>query len=703
MDDKIYNFHQLNCAKGFKVVHLNIRSLPKKINQLRLILEGSTIDIITLSETWLHNKIDTQLINIQGYTTYRLDRETRTPKNIKRGGGLIVYTKDYLEASYIKSESISTPDLEVQWLKIKRNRCKDIVLANVYRPPPGNVGRATKLLGHTLESIVKPTNEILIMGDFNVDYQNQKSQNYKKLNFFEKANSLEQKISTTTRNTRSSKTLLDIALTNIKYIKSAGALDSFLSDHQPIYILKKKTKDTGKNEQLFEGRSYRQYNKQSFMENVSDRDWAPFHKATDPTDAWDEMLKIITEEADKMCPVREYNIKNSKPPWLANELIEQMKDRDYFYSKAKRTSNDDDWNIAKFHRNQVNFNIRKAKADFIKDQLKNNEGNSARFWRTIKQIMPNKKGTKTKATVSICTDEGNKIQEDRVADHLNTFFAQIGNTNGTNMNLSNPTQSPSDKTQFIVNDPISENQLHKNLTENLMENTLNLSLFTRMEVETLLRKINISKSSGINLISSRLLKDSLQALSDKLTFLFNLSIRTNIFPCQWKKALVIPIPKIGDLSKKESYRPISLLPLPGKILEKLVHTQLTFFLEENALLTDSQFGFRKQRSTTHAISQLLNQIYTNINRSVITAAIYVDFSKAFNCVQHSILLEKLGKLNLHHSVLAWISSYLTDREQRTLANNVYSSFKPVPQGVPQGSVLGPLLYVIYSNDIAEKI
>ena len=309
----------------------------------------------------MNGKIDSQLIHIQGYNIYRLDRQTKNSGATKRGGGLLIYAKSLLDVYVQEAESISSPDLEVQWIKIKRNKAKDIVMANLYRPPLGNVGKALKVLGQSLESVVNGKDEVLIIGDFNVDYQNQSSLNYKKLKFFEKANSLEQKIGTTTRNTKTSKTLLDIALTNIKYIRAAGPLDSFLSDHQPIFILKKKTRDTRKLEQVFEGRSYRKYDKQQFIDNLAAREWVPFYEAIDPTSAWDEMHKIIEEEADKMCPVRKYKIKNSKPPWLVNELIEQMKDRDYFYAKAKKRNNDDDWNIAKFHRNQVILTLGKQR------------------------------------------------------------------------------------------------------------------------------------------------------------------------------------------------------------------------------------------------------------------------------------------------------------------------------------------------------
>ena len=138
-------------------------------------------------------------------------------------------------------------------------------------------------------------------------------------------------------------------------------------------------------------------------------------------------------------------------------------------------------------------------------------------------------------------------------------------------------------------------------------------------------------------------------------------------------------------------------------MEKLIHKQLSYHLEDHEYLSENQFGFRKQRSTTHAISQLLNQIYTNINRSTITAVVYIDFSKAFNCVQHSTLLEKLTEYHVGPDGIAFLKSYLEGRVQRTLVNNTYSDWLPVHQGVPQGSVLGPLLYIMYSNDIAQKI
>ena len=215
-----------------------------------------------------------------------------------------------------------------------------------------------------------------------------------------------------------------------------------------------------------------------------------------------------------MCPVRKFKIRNNKPCWLTNELIEQMKDRDYFSLKAKKTNSEDDWNIAKFHRNQVNFNIRKAKADFIKEQLRNDEGNNAKFWRTIKQIMPNKKGTNNGSKI-LLHDKGEAITDCyNIANHMNKFFANLGT-------VDNPMPRNSDSDP---NSPMS-----KNLSPNEEESSFNFELVTTVEVEALIRKINVSKSSGITMLTSKILKDCFQILSDKLTYLFNFSNEQLVF------------------------------------------------------------------------------------------------------------------------------------------------------------------------------
>ena len=176
-----------------------------------------------------------------------------------------------------------------------------------------------------------------------------------------------------------------------------------------------------------------------------------------------------------------------------------------------------------------------------------------------------------------------------------------------------------------------------------------------------------------------------------------------MFPDHFKEATVIPIPKPGNLTKVNNYRPISLLPSPGKIIEKVVHNRLAGHLEKYEILNNHQYGFRKERSTTHAITELLNQLNLNLNKRTPTVALYIDFRKAFDCLQYPILITKLETLGLHKSIIDWIRDYLQNRIQRVRANSTLSEPGTMRQGVPQGSILGPLLYIIYANDIVNKI
>ena len=200
-----------------------------------------------------------------------------------------------------------------------------------------------------------------------------------------------------------------------------------------------------------------------------------------------------------------------------------------------------------------------------------------------------------------------------------------------------------------------------------------------------------------------ILKNSLLVLNEQFSHLINTSIQNQRVPTGWKKAKVIPIPKSGDLTDVTNFRPISLLPTPGKVLEGVVHNQIENHGETEELLTNFQYGFRKGRSTTQTITQVLNHIYTNFNCRTPTVALFIDFRKAFDCLQYPTLLAKLKRLKLAESTLNWIADYLKKRTQCTFANRQLSLSGDIKQGVPKGSILGPFLYILYANDISGII
>lgn len=212
-------------------------------------------------------------------------------------------------------------------------------------------------------------------------------------------------------------------------------------------------------------------------------------------------------------------------------------------------------------------------------------------------------------------------------------------------------------------------------------------------------KLKVNKACGLDKMSARLLKDAAEVIANPLTLLINKSLESGCFPATWKSAKVTALFKSGDRSLKDNYRPISILPTISKIIEKLAHNQLYNYLEDNKLLTKAQYGFRHKTSTTSALIKFTDNILNNMDNGKLSGVIFLDLKKAFDTVNHDILIKKLQKLGVSGSTLQWFNSYLRGRTQRTVCGNEISEIKRISIGVPQGSILGPLLFLVYINDV----
>ena len=287
-------------------------------------------------------------------------------------------------------------------------------------------------------------------------------------------------------------------------------------------------------------------------------------------------------------------------------------------------------------------------------------------------------GPKHHDTIALLDADQNNIPPGKIASTINNFFATVGSILDTSLTPW-PDPGPTNEAIFTFKP------------------------FKLAEVEKQVKSIDTTKSSGIEFLKSSILKTILLHILPEFTTLLNRSITEQIIPPKWKLSQIIPIPKITKAYDPGDYRPIALLAIPGKILERLVVAQSMAYLEQHSLLTNCQDGYRKGRSTLSSTTTLTNHIYHNIEGGWVTSAVFIDFRKAFDCVNHDILVKKISNIGFDKKSTNWFHHYLKDRTQLTLAKGLKSSIKSISCGVPQGSILGPILFLIYLNDLPNII
>ena len=678
----VRDFQKLKIEKNFNIFHANVNGLESKFDNLHTFLAGavSKMDVVAITET-SENKDNSFIsnISIDGYSD-----PFHTPTNSLKGGVAMFINKDF--DAYERTELKAQTDLfEGVWVEIKNKNSKNIVCGCIYRHPnnlKSDISEFNKYLDSTLSKLVKEKKEIYMCGDFNIDLLRM-NEFETHLEFYTLLNShglLPFIVQPSRVVNHQVPSLIDnIFSTNISDAVSSGNIYLTLSEHFSQFASVNHSPIDVKKITMY-GRNLRQFSEIEFRNDVSIQQWR--QDTDDPNLLTYDLVKKLDGCAERHAPTHKLNPKEIKfklKPWITPNIQNLIKLRDRLFERKKRQpENEHVREVYNRVRNRVSRELERSKKQHYESYFDEMNTNIKKTWEGIRKIVNVKKSTKF--SISHLNINGKTIDEPiDIANNFNNFFVNVGPETEKNVPRV-PNQSP---TQFLKN----RNQIDF-IVAHISEEEI-------IDIIVALPK----KSIGPHSIPIQFLKIVADLVAIPLCKIINSSFRQGIFPDMLKIAKVIALFKAGSTEELNNYRPISLLPIFDKIIEKLMHKQLYKFLEDHEILFKNQFGFRKKCSTVHSLIEITEKIKESIDHGKFGCGIFIDLKKAFDTVNHKILLQKLEHYGIRGNILKWFESYLKDRKQYVFYNGVSSDIKTINCGVPQGSVLGPLLFLIYINDL----
>ena len=593
-----------------------------------------------------------------------------------------MYVSQNYNSKIINKYTFSLLFIEALSVEISNANQKALIIS-VYRPPKTDIKLFIDKLAETINKAQKSYIEIIITGDFNINLMNYDSDN----NVSEFLNTLASRsvtpvISKATRVSDSSATIIDNIFVSNPVNFTSGVLVTDISDHFPIFIVKHSFFIRQNIDQKV-NISYRIINESTInnlCETLESHDFSTIIDSENCSASIDNLTKLINDSYQLCCPKinKTISYKNFTKPWIDDQIVKLIKLRqNYYILYCKKLISKEHY--CKF-RNYVTFKIRSAKKKYYEQVFNSVKNDIKKTWKIINNLLNSKR--KKQITIQKVVENGvTYVDPYNMSNVFNDYFVNVGRNIAESVKCN-----PDDHRKF--------------LPEINQQNSFFFKPIRPKEVYDIINSMK-NKPTNIDTFSIKILKSVNHIISEPLADIINTSFSSKIFPDSLKEARVTPIFKEGDKCKINNYRPISVLPIFSKILEKAAYRQLYQYLETNSILIHNQFGFRRNKSTTQAIMNLTQYLYSNIDSGKIIFSMFLDFRKAFDSVNHQILLSKLNSYGVRGHALEWFSSYLGDRKQHVNINNTPSDVKFIKYGVPQGSILGPLLFLIFINDISN--
>ena len=652
-----------------------------KISEIQTHVMDKKPDIVILNETWLSKNInDDEIFPSQLYKVFRLDRSLKThpmdPSNPKKyrknGGGVLIAIRSDLncESTLVTLKCKA----EILSVELALSNGKYICLSTLYRV--GTLGTENhSAVDNYLRNLAKRKkySSIILIGDINLNQVswpvNSNTTNRIQKEFLETFDdlNLDQLIVSPTHIGGGT---LDLLLTNTPQIISNINVDSHndfcKSDHFPVRFLldvnvarKKPVKRKNFN--------FKKANWDKLNDSLRYTKWNLLLKNCDANTAWCKFKFKLLELCHAHIPT--VTIKSEfQPPWFDNETFKLCRKKERLRAKYKRTNKPEHYNNYSMCRKE----LKKLIQDKMRANLNDDENDpsliSKKFWSHVKSTS---NSTRIPESVSYNGQFKNNVK-DQTELFNKYFYDQFSDPSNYNIPIN------------FYNDSNSHFEI------------------SHIDVRNLLKNINSNKAPGPDGIHGKILKNCAISIAYPLSIIFNTSFNTGTIPNEWKLAHVVPVHKKGTKSSVENYRPISLTCLTMKIFEKLVRNKIMAICEQK--INRKQHGFLPAKSCTTQMIPFFDSLVLTINDMSSTDVIYFDFAKAFDSVSHDITLHKRKyQFNIDGMLLKFLVNYIQDRKQSVLIGGSRSEILPVISGVPQGSILGPLLFVLFINDITDNI